>query len=83
MYEKISLIRIRESDGWGMSHKKAKQIINYAKNKIAQHKSGNPEYELTEDQIEKLKADIDMATDHLCEEDETCYAIEYILRDYK
>lgn len=51
-----------------MSHQKARAIIKQASAKLLDHRSGNPEYELEPEKIEKLREEIEEAQAHLEEE---------------
>jgi hypothetical protein len=54
-----------------MSHRKAKQIMLRAQSKLAKHKSGDPEFELDEDTILFLEEEIELAQEHLQEDEDS------------
>ena len=53
-----------------MSHRIARQVIARAVEKLRRHKSGDPEFELEDEKIEKLREEIEEAQNHLEDEDD-------------
>lgn len=53
-----------------MSHRIAKQAIVAAKNKLRLHRSGDPQWHLDPEEVEKLEQEIARAEEHLEEKEE-------------